>query len=57
MDTQKNDVERENAEFRAAALRYRRDYRKPQALQVVTFRVIKVRRKLFVDYGVKYSID
>lgn len=42
-----------NAEFSAAAVELRRDYRKQPALQVITLKNIRVAEKLFVDYGLK----
>lgn len=44
-----------NVEFRPAALKYNKDYRTQQALQVITLRNFKVCEQPFVDCSMKYS--
>lgn len=46
-----------NVEFMAAALKSKEDYRKLQALQMVTAKNLRIVETLFVDYGMKDSLE
>lgn len=57
METRRLGPRKTNVELRAVAVQSRGDYKKQQALHVVTFRNFRVREELFVDYGTMYSLE
>lgn len=57
VDARKLRSNEANAQSRAAAPKLRKDFERQQLLEVVTLRNIKIREKLIVDYGVKYSLQ
>lgn len=56
-ETRKLRPSEANVDFEAAALKSREDYRKRQPQRSITPRNIRVGAELFVDYGIKYSLD
>lgn len=57
IETGKRKPRELSVELRAAAVKFRSDYKKPQALRVVKVRNTSVDEELFVDCGMKYRLE
>lgn len=57
METWRLRPRQASVEFKAAFLKSRLDFRKQQALRVVTLRNTRVNKELFVQYSMKYWLE